>query len=203
MLAKNVRFFLFIASLCFSFSTYAENGTNELLRKKSDPVAGNPRGNVTLVEFFDYQCSHCANMVSSINSLIRKNRNLRVVFKEYPILSPESQLAAKAALAANLQGKYYAFNRAIFSTNFISEDSLISIAKSLDLNINKFKHDMAGKEVANQIQSNYNLGREIGLTGTPAVFVAPTNAQNITDDNGFFGEVSESELQTAINKMTP
>src|SRR5689334_12549783 len=89
--------------LClFSFAVKAES-VNALFHQNSDPVAGNPKGKVTVVEFFDYQCSHCMTMAPVIEAIIKNNPNVRVVFKDFPIRGPVSEFAAKAALAANKQ----------------------------------------------------------------------------------------------------
>ena len=99
-----------------SFAVKAQSA-NELLHQSHDPIAGNPKGNVTVVEFFDYQCSHCMSMAPVIAAIIQANPNVRVVFKDLPIRGAMSEFAARAALAANKQGKYYSLNHALLSAN--------------------------------------------------------------------------------------
>jgi protein-disulfide isomerase len=80
-----------------------------LFHQENDPIGGNPNGKVTIVEFFDYQCPHCVDMAPIIDSIVKANPDVRVVYKEFPVRGPLSKLAASAALAANQQGKYTAF----------------------------------------------------------------------------------------------
>jgi protein-disulfide isomerase len=100
--------FIFFA-LVATINAFAAGG---LLYRAGDPIAGNPKGKVTLVEFFDYQCGHCIDMAPVIGEIIKANPNVRVIFKEFPIRGPVSDYAARAALAANKQGKYYQFSHA-------------------------------------------------------------------------------------------
>src|SRR5262249_35983485 len=85
---------------------------DQVFRDPADPVSGNPSGDVTLVEFFDYNCPYCKQMAPIMAQPEESDPRLRIVYKEYPILGPGSILAAKAALAADKQGKYVAFHRA-------------------------------------------------------------------------------------------
>ena len=90
-------------------------GSREALeRDPGSPVGGNPRGDVTVVEFFDYNCCYCKRVAPAVKALIKADANVRVVYKEFPILGPSSLLAAKAALAAHRQGKYVVFHEALF-----------------------------------------------------------------------------------------
>src|SRR5205823_361351 len=82
---------------------------NELLADPNSPVAGNPQGDVTVVEFFDYRCPYCKQVEPALEALLNEDRKLRFVYKELPVLGPDSMLASRAALAARNQGKYDAF----------------------------------------------------------------------------------------------
>src|SRR5437016_13285903 len=98
-----------ILMACLPFAASADS-LSALFRQSNDPVAGDPKGKVTVVEFFDYQCSHCADMPPVTAEIIRTNPHVRFGFKDLPIRGPLSQYAAQAALAANRLGKYLAFN---------------------------------------------------------------------------------------------
>jgi protein-disulfide isomerase len=193
---------LLFIGLLFSFSFTAEaESTSALMREKSDPVAGNPNGSITVVEFFDYQCGHCISMAPIISKIIKANPDVRVVFKDLPIRGDMSQFAARAALAANKQGKYYQFSHALLTTSQpLTEDSVFQAAKEVGLNVTKLKKDMNDRSVHNQINANIKLAQSLQLTGTPAFYIGKTNAGNKADINFVLGELSQSELQDAINK---
>lgn len=169
-----------------------------LFRQDGDPVAGNPKGTVTVTEFFDYQCPHCVDMAPIIAEVMKSNPNVRFVFKEFPIRGPLSETAARAALAANMQGKYYEFSHALLTTQGnLTQDTIMKVAKDAGLNVEQLKKDMNSDTVKNQLQANIKLGQDLKLFGTPALFVGPTSGSNI---NYFPGAASVEQLQGLINK---
>lgn len=203
MLMKSIKFILVAFALTLSLAVNAASSVDSLFRQANDPVAGNPKGKVTVVEFFDYNCSHCVNMAYTIEAIIKKNPNVRVVFKEYPIRGPMSEVAARAALAANKQGKYFEFSHALLTSNLaLNENNMTDIAKSIGLNVNQWKKDINSKSVKNQVLSNYALARELNITGTPAFFIGKTDVKNNQDVKFELGEMSQSELQDRINQFS-
>lgn len=178
-----------------------------LFHQDSDPVAGNPKGKVTVVEFFDYQCPHCVDMAPVIEGLVKNNSDVRIIFKEFPIRGPISEFAAKAALAANAQGKYFEFHKALMDTKQqpLTQDSIIAAAKSVGIDTDKMKTDMAGANVKDQLQKNYKLAQDLQLLGTPAVFVAKTNVSKSSDPTEIIfipGQVTQDQLQEMIKKVS-
>ncbi|HEX2549217.1 MAG TPA: DsbA family protein, partial [Gammaproteobacteria bacterium] len=169
------------------------------------PVAGNPNGTITLVEFSDYQCPHCVDMAPVVENVIKKNPNLRVVLKEFPIRGPLSETIAKAALAAQKQGKYYEFHNALMSKKEpFSEDRIYDTAKSVGLDVNKLKADMKDNSVAQQIKNNYQLAQDLQLMFTPVFFIAKTNINSSAGPNAVVfipGGVTEDQLNEAITKI--
>ena len=138
-------------------------------------VAGNPKGNVTLIEFFDYQCIHCKKMEPVVQALIAKNKDLRVVYKEFPIFGKRSEVASQAALAAAMQGKYLAMQTALLKQEKALDDALVmETAKSVGLNMDQLKKDMASKQVQDILAQNRKLAEKMHLMGTPAFVVAAT-----------------------------
>ena len=203
MLMKSIKFIILAFGLFLSLTVYADSPINSILRQPNDPVAGNPKGKVTIVEFFDYQCSHCSNMAPVIASIIKANPNVRVVFKEYPIFGGISEFATRAALAANMQKKYYLFNHALLTSNLaMNENNIYDIAKSLGLNVEKLKSDMKSPRIKNQVNANYALARRLNITGTPSFFIGKTQEQNSSNLDFVSGEMSQSELQDSINKAS-
>ena len=102
-----------------------------LFHQANDAMAGNPQGKITVVEFFDYQCPHCVDMTPVIDSLIKSNPQVKVVFKEFPIRGPISEFASRAALAAKEQGKYFQFHVGLMNSKQepLTQDAILAIAK--------------------------------------------------------------------------
>jgi len=182
------------------------NFADALFHQSSDPVAGGVPGKVTLVEFFDYQCPHCIDMTGVIDDLLSKNKDLRIVYKEFPIRGAVSETAAKAALAANLQGKYREFHNALMSVKKLplTEDIIFSTAQSVGLNVDKLKSDMKSSAIDQQVKDTYKLAQNLKLLGTPAFFIAKSNVTKNAGANSIVfvpGQVDEAQLQDIIGKM--
>lgn len=167
-------------------------------------VAGNPKGNVTLVEFFDYQCVHCKKMNPVIHELIKKDRNLRVIYKEFPIFGKSSELASRAALAAAMQGKYEQMHDALLSVDKrLTQALVMETAQSAGLNVEQLKKDMESKAVKDALRSNRELAEKMNLMGTPAFIIAATpGGQFKKDSEPTFipGAASVEALQALIQK---
>ena len=137
-----------------------------------DPVLGPDNASVTLVEFFDYQCPYCKKMTGAMLSLLEEDRDLRIVFKEFPILGDASVIASRAALAAAMQGKYIEFHVALMKQRGkISVNSIASVAGNVGLDVAQLRKDMDSDAVSKIVQANYKLAQAIGVTGTPAFIV--------------------------------
>ncbi|HVE44295.1 MAG TPA: thioredoxin domain-containing protein [Gammaproteobacteria bacterium] len=195
--------FLFLLSLFFSASALSitPEDIHQLIHHPGDPVVGNSRGNVTVIEFFDYQCSHCVNMADILANIVRENPSVRIVYKEYPIRGDLSLTAARAALAANKQGKYGAFQHALLTSEEPFSESLIfQIAKRTGLNVAQLKKEMQGATVARIINNNLSLGEALGVNGTPAFFIAPTNGATPETVQFVLGEMSQREIENAVKE---
>jgi protein-disulfide isomerase len=179
----------------------ASKSASNLFNAANDPMAGNAKGKVTVVEFFDYQCPHCVDMVPALNGIVKANDDLRVVYKEFPIRGPMSVTASKAALAANVQGKYMEMHDALMkSASSLSEDGINKMAKDIGLDVEKFKADMKGEAVDQQIKANYKLAQDLQLMGTPALFIAKTDGGK--DAIEFIpGQADQAQLQVSIDKV--
>lgn len=165
---------------------------------------GNPKGNVTLVEFFDYQCIHCKKMAPVIADLIKNDSNLRVIYKEFPIFGESSDMASRAALAAAMQNKYLPMHEALISQEkHVDEKIIDEAAKKIGLNMNKFKTDMKGKTVTDALNANRKLAEQLHLMGTPAFIIASTPAGVFKEGSqpGFVpGGTDEATLKDLIKK---
>lgn len=173
---------------------------DKLFHQANDPVAGNPNGKVTVVEFFDYQCPHCVDMAPVIEGIIKANPDVRVVFKDFPIRGPVSEFAAKAALAANKQGKYYEFNHALLTskTQPLTQDAVIGIAKNVGLNVDQLQKDMNDSSINDQLKATMKLAQDLKLFGTPALFIGKTDTK--TNVNYVPGQMNQQQLQDMIDK---
>ncbi len=144
-----------------------------LFANPATPSVGSQNPQVVLVEFFDYQCGHCKAMNDVIQKLVKQDSNLKVVFKELPIFGANSRFAAKMALAAAKQNKYYEFHDALLAAkNPLTPAKVKEIAKKVGLNLNQLLEDMKSKAINDQLRQNFQLAQELKLVGTPAFVIA-------------------------------
>lgn len=144
----------------------------QLYRDPNTPVVGNLRGDVTVVEFFDYQCGFCKRMLPDIQTLLEQDRGVRLVLKEYPVLGNASTLAAQAALAARKQGLYWEFHLDLMAhRGRLSREVVLSLAARSGLDTAKLEQDMASPAIVSAIERNLQLGRQLGITGTPSFVI--------------------------------
>jgi protein-disulfide isomerase len=146
-----------------------------LINDPDAPVIGNPQGDITLVEFFDYRCPYCKRMTDILAQLMDEDPELRVVMKEFPILSQESIVAARAALAAERQGKYESFHFALMENGGgFTEEEIMAVADSVGLDEEQLRADMADPKIEAALRRNYATAEKIGVSGTPAFIVGDT-----------------------------
>lgn len=147
----------------------------DIFNDPSAPIGGNPQGDVILVEFFDYNCPYCRKAAPGIQQAVKDDPNLKLVYKEWPILGPGSEFAAKAALASHRQGKYEAFHKALMGfPGRISEGSALAVAADIGLDVERLKRDINDPAIAAAIARNRALANDLRITGTPS-FVVGTN----------------------------
>lgn len=144
----------------------------QLLRDPADPVLGNPAGDVTVVEFFDYRCPFCRRVHAEVRALLEADRGVRYVAKEWPILGPASQIAARVALAAHRQGKWEAVNmRLMFLSGEPTEATIIAAAVLAGADAQRLRRDMQDPAITAQLEGTMALARALGITGTPAFVI--------------------------------
>ncbi len=145
---------------------------DELLRDPATPVSGNPDGDVSLVEFFDYNCPYCRRVSPDMMKLEASDPKLRIVYKEFPILGPNSTFAAKAALAAHRQGKYVKLHHALMKgRGTVTKEAVLRTAGKLGIDIKRLEKDMADPKIEAALKRNIALATELGINGTPAFVV--------------------------------
>ncbi|MGE0845097.1 MAG: DsbA family protein [Flavobacteriaceae bacterium] len=154
-------------------------------------VAGNPDGDVTIVEFFDYNCGYCRRAMADLQKLMENDPKLRVVFKEFPILREESLDAAKVSVAAMLQGKYLQFHFAMMESPGLADmDRAMQVAEKIGLDMDRVKRDIASDDILAPIRESHRLADAFGLQGTPSYFVG---------DEVVMGAVGYDELKAKID----
>jgi protein-disulfide isomerase len=144
---------------------------SQIFSDPMSPVSGNPKGDVTVVVFFDYACGYCKRSVPELDGLAAKDPNLRIVYKEFPILGERSKVAATAALAANRQGKYTAFHNALFRSGSLSDSAIKGVADQSGVNYDQLQKDMADPKFKMIIDQTYALATALHIDGTPAYIV--------------------------------
>lgn len=136
------------------------------------PVAGNAKGDVTIVEFMDYRCGYCKSVKPTLDEVIRADGKIRLVIKEFPILGPASRTASMAAIAANKQGKYLALHNALMAyPNNVTDEVIFALARQVGLDVAKLKDDMKSPEVMALIEKTNKLAQDLGINGTPGFII--------------------------------
>ena len=166
---------------------------DEIFRDPMAPVGGNSEGDVTLVEFFDYNCPYCRQVAPTLVELRRADPRLRLVYKEFPILGPGSEAAAKAALAAVRQGKYEALHDTLMQIEGkVAEAAVFQAAMTAGLNVEQLKRDMADPALDEAIARNRALAAELGINGTPGFVIADRVIPGLAEKEALEGLIAEA-----------
>jgi len=145
---------------------------DDLYHHPMTPISGNPKGDVTIVEFFDYQCGYCKRTMRNVLDLQKEDPKIRFVWKDLPILGPVSEFAARAAMAAEKQGKYLDFHVAVMGARGqLTTDGVMKRAADAGLDVEKLKRDMMAPEIENYLRDTLQLAQELGITGTPGFVI--------------------------------
>lgn len=154
------------------------------------PVLGNPKGDITLTEFFDYNCPYCRTNMADVQRLIADDPKLRVVFREWPVFGEGSMFAAKASLASLKQGKYWPFHEALMTMKGRAEEAtVLRAARQAGLDVDRLRVDMEKREILDQIYETMDLADTMMLTGTPT-FIAGHEAS--------FGKLNLADLKQLV-----
>ncbi|WND02285.1 DsbA family protein [Temperatibacter marinus] len=162
-----------LARLAPILETYKEFLYNE----RESNEAGNPKGDVTIVEFFDYRCGYCKRHYSEVMRLVKEDKNIRLIFKHYPILdyndkSGRSKSAALGAMAAGKQGKFQEFHHMMMTTDGdVTKQKIDAVAQKIGLDMAQFALDMKSSVLDKKIMNALVVGNDLDLTGTPAYII--------------------------------
>lgn len=150
--------------------------------EQNAPIFGNLDGSVTLVEFFDYNCGYCRRAAPEVKAVLDTNKQVRVIYREFPILGPGSEVAARASLAAKNQGKYQEFHVAMMALKGQAvEASVMKVAADVGLNIEILKVDMQSGTVNDHIEASLRLADALGITGTPTFILGDEIIPGVID----------------------
>jgi protein-disulfide isomerase len=153
-------------------ASIVKNNAGEIFHPPFSGVVGNPKGDVPVLEFFDYNCGYCKRALGDVAKLVDKEKQVRFILKELPILSKGSEEASRVALAAKMQGKYWEFYRAMLeSQGQANEASALRIAEKVGADMARLKKDMASAEVKKEIDDTRALAQKLGIQGTPHFMV--------------------------------
>jgi protein-disulfide isomerase len=148
------------------------DNANALLRSDKAPFVGNPNGDVTVVEFFDYNCGYCGRAMPAVVKLLENDDKVKVVFKEFPIFGDDSGDAAKGALAAAKQDKYFDMHQKLFSDpGKANKDKVLGIAKAIGLDVSRLEKDMESEDVQAALDEVQGLAQKLGIRGTPMYLI--------------------------------
>ncbi len=143
-----------------------------LYNSKLSFVAGNAEGDISMVEFFDYNCGFCKRAFGDVLAILESDPKLRLVVKEFPILGPGSLFASRAAIASKEQGKYWDFHVALMQARgALDEAKVLAIAEKIGLNVDQLRKDMNAPRVNAEIEETYALANKLGVNGTPAFII--------------------------------
>ncbi|MCB1532024.1 MAG: DsbA family protein [Alphaproteobacteria bacterium] len=162
----------------------------DYLTSKNAPSVGPVDADVTVVEFFDYNCGYCRKALPDIQTLAKEDKKVRFVFREMPILSPNSAEVSKWALAAHKQGKYFEMHSALMDQRGTrTADTIKKLAEELGLDVGKLEKDANSDAVKTELEKDMMMAREIGIRGTPAFII---------DGQLYPGYLGEDGLKQAI-----
>ena len=172
-------------------------------------IAGNPNGSVTVVEFFDYLCPFCKKEQYLLLQLIKKNPDVRLIYKGYALYGDQSLPALKGAIAAARQENFLSFHNAMIgSLSYPSEEQALIFAQGLSLDLSQFRRDVSDPSVLNEIRGNGALADSLNIRGAPTFYFTQTRILTASNPDHIpqitvSGYLTLSELNTYLQKITP
>jgi len=170
----------------------------------SAPVTGNPKGDITIVEFSDYNCPFCKQSAAALEKVIKSDGNIRVVHKDWPVLTDASAYGARLALAAGYQVKYAEANAALMRIPGmrISKERMLEAVKASGVDMDRLESDLKthAKEIDALLERNSEQAETLGLQGTPAFLVGPYLVPSALDSDGFKQAVADARTKMKGDK---
>ena len=149
---------------------------------EGDPIMGNPDGKLTIYTFSDYNCGYCKRMLKTLQTLIAKNADLRLVIKEFPILNQLSVTAAKAGIAAQRQNKFESFHIGMMNyRGQVTQQSIMNVAKEANIDLDQLRQDMNAFSTTKIIDRTRDAALALGINGTPGFVIGNTILPGLVD----------------------
>ena len=180
------------ASATMQAQALLQSERDRLERDPNAPVLGNLNGDVTIIEFFDYNCPYCKRATAELNTLLAQDTGVRVVLREWPILGEASVYATRASLASRNQGKYGEFHQALMAAKGrLAPANVMAIAQTVGLDTQRLKVDLQAPEIDQHIETSMQLARALNFSGTPAYVIGDAIAP---------GMISADDLQSMVSQ---
>lgn len=169
---------------------------DDLYNHPMTPVTGNPKGDVTIVEFFDYQCGYCKRAMQTVLEVQKEDPRVRIAWKELPILGPASEFAARAAMAAKRQDKYLEFHVAVMGNRGpLTPDTVFQLAGKAGISVERLKRDMEDPAIDKYLRDTLLLAQQLGITGTPGFVIGGKLVPGAIDKNQIKQLIAEARKQ--------
>ncbi len=165
----------------------------EIESTKTSPFEGKNDADVVIVEFFDYRCGYCKTANKTVNQLVSEDKNLKVIFKQYPILGEDSYLAAKSALAIFEMDakKYVTFHNKLMEIKQINKESINNLVKELGFDFAMFEQTMTKKSIEEELTRIRDLAKDVNINGTPAFIINGELIPGALDLDNFKAKIAE------------
>ncbi len=175
-----------------------ENNFNLLNENLLDPFFGNPNADVIIYEFFDYNCGYCKSVLPALLNVVKRDKNTKLIFKEFPILSETSLEAALYALAAQKQNLYFEFHTRIMEyRGRLNNDIFIEVANDIGLDIKKLKNDLEDKNIRMAIEKNRLIAKGFNINGTPTLIIGDKIIPGAINEQKLYDLIKEARDQNS------
>ncbi|MEH2514065.1 protein-disulfide isomerase [Nitrobacteraceae bacterium AZCC 1564] len=182
-----------------AFADGNEISKDDILNDPEAPMAGNPDGDLTIVDFFDYNCPFCKKAAVNLERAVKADGKIRLVYKDWPILGPTSIIGARLALAAKYQGKYLDVHHALMNIpgEGIPQEQMIEEVRKTSVDMNRLDADINGhaEEIGKLIKRNIAMGAAIGFLGTPGFLIGPYKVNQALTYEGFVHAVADARAR--------
>jgi protein-disulfide isomerase len=189
---------LFIVS-SDAWANESEITRDMILNDPETPTGGNSNGDVTIVDFFDYNCPYCKLAAKSLEEIVKTDGNIRIVYKDWPILAETSIVGARLALGAKYQGQYLPVHHALMDIpgSGVSQQKMVEVVRNTGIDLMRLDTDIQrhADDIAGLIKRNLNLAQAIGLQGTPGFLIGPNRVNAALDDEGFIRAVADARAR--------
>lgn len=163
------------------------------------PIAGNPKGDLTIVDFFDYNCPYCKAAAKALEKVVKSDGNIRLVYRDWPVLTDTSIVGARLALGAKYQDKYLLAHRALMNVPGygIAQDKMVAAVRGSGVDMARLEQDMAARagDIEKLVKRNLAIADMIGLQGTPGFLIGPFKVNQALSEAGFKQAIADARAR--------